>query len=74
MGMGPGQPVDLDVVDRMAATATENAGQADQMWEGLQQRGMALYDASRSGNFAKGALAGRVAPVPSIGTASRTAP
>jgi len=74
MGMGPGEPVDLDVVDAMAQTATANAGQADDMRQGLQQRGMALYDASRSGSFAKGALAGRVAPVLSIGGASRTAP
>ena len=67
MGMNP---VDLAAVDRMAATATANAGQADQMWEGLQQRGMALYGASRSGNFAQGALAGRVQPALSSGSAA----
>lgn len=62
MTMGPGEPVDLDAVDAMAATATENAGQADDMWEGLQRHGMALYNASRSGSFAQGALAGRTQP------------
>ena len=71
MSMGPGEPVDLDVVDAMAQTATANARQADQMWEGLQQRGMALYDASRSGSFAQGALAGRAAPAVSMGASKR---
>lgn len=71
MGMNP---VDLGAVDAMAQTATENAGQADDMWQGLQRRGMALCDASRSGNFAQGALAGRVAPVLSIEGASKNSP
>lgn len=47
MGLGPGEPVDLDAVDAMAATATENAAQADDMWEGLQRHSTAIYNASR---------------------------
>lgn len=71
MGMNP---VDLNAVDAVAATATENAGQADQMWSNLQQGFLNSGSYSRTGNFAQGALAGRVAPVASIGSASRTAP
>lgn len=72
MSMGPGQPVDLDVVDRMGADTAQRSEQGAQLAEdGLRKFGSALE--SRSAAFTQGALAGRVAPVRSIGSASRTA-
>jgi hypothetical protein len=63
MGMGPGQPVDLDVVDAMAATATEGADRADDMWSNLQDGFLRSGGQGRSGAFSQGALAGRAQPV-----------
>ncbi len=70
MGMNP---VDLDVVDRMGADTAQRSEQGAQLAEsGLGKLGRALE--SRSAAFTQGALAGRVAPVLSIGSTSRTAP
>jgi hypothetical protein len=66
-------PVDLDVVDRMGADTAQRSEQGAQLAEdGLRDIGNALE--SRSAAFAQGAASGRVAPVPSIGSAARTAP
>lgn len=73
MGMGPGQPVDLDVVDRMGQETAARSEQGAQLAEDGVRKFMGALE-SRSAAFAQGALAGRVAPVPSIGSASRTAP
>ena len=74
MELGPGQPHDMDAIDAMAATATENAGQADQMWSDLQEGFMRSGGAGRTGNFASGALAGRATPATSTGVATRAIP
>lgn len=68
METGPGQPVDLDAVDDMAATATENADKADDMWRNLQDGLMRSGGAGRSGAFSQGALAGRAQPAISSGS------
>ncbi len=61
MGMGPGQPVDLDVIDRMGADTAQRSEQGAQLVEnGLGKVGSALE--SRSAAFTQGALAGRVQP------------
>lgn len=59
MGMNP---VDLDVVDAMAATATEGADRADDMWQGLQDGFLRTAGQGRTGAFSQGALAGRAQP------------
>lgn len=59
MGMNP---VDLDAVDAMAATATEGAEAGDRMWQGLQDGFLRSGGTGRTGAFAQGALAGRVQP------------
>ncbi len=58
MGMNP---VDLDAVDAMAATATEGADQGDQMWEGLQQGFLNSGGVGRAASFGQGAIEGRAA-------------
>lgn len=62
MGMSPGQPVDLDVVDQVAETATAGADKADQMWSNLQDGFLRSGGQGRTGAFSQGALAGRTQP------------
>ena len=57
MQVGPGAPVDMDAVDAMAATATENGDKAEQGWSNLQQG--FLNSGSRTASFGQGAIEGR---------------
>lgn len=61
MQVGPGAPVDMDAIDAMAATATEGADKADEMWQGLQDGFLRTAGQGRAGSFSQGALAGRTA-------------
>ncbi|MCX5234626.1 hypothetical protein OG824_05190 [Streptomyces prunicolor] len=59
MGLGIGQPVDLDVVDQMAATATANADKGIQTLDNFQQGLLNSGNVGRAASFGQGAIEGR---------------